>query len=217
ALKGINLSISSGESVVVLGPNGAGKTTLIKILSTIMNPSSGDVSVNGLSLKENAEGIRRSIGVVTHQAYLYHNLTIYENLAFYCRMYDMPAAKIDEKAGMVGMGHRLHDRVGTLSRGMLQRVSIARALLHEPSIMLLDEPETGLDQQAIAMLWGLLRGGSGNQRTVVMTTHNLEHGLNQADRIVIMNRGRIVLEQPSKGLDLAGLKDIYHGATGLEL
>ena len=128
ALRGVDLEVKPGESVVIFGPNGAGKTTLIKILATIMNPSSGKVLIGGLDFKKNAEEIRRSIGVVTHQTFLYNNLTAHENLEFYCRMYDVPKVKerISEVAAMVGMISRLHDQVGTLSRGMQQRISIAR-------------------------------------------------------------------------------------------
>lgn len=215
ALRGLDLDVEYGESLVIFGPNGAGKTTLIKVLATVMNPSSGDVSVNGMSLKEQPEAIRRRIGVVTHQTYLYNNLTCYENLEFYCRMYDIPKNRINEVVAMVDMNLRLHERVGTLSRGMQQRVSIARAFLHQPSIMMLDEPETGLDQQATTLLWRLLKGTGDDSRTVIMTTHNLEHGLEHSDRIIILNRGQIVYEQKSKELNLTGLKKTYSAVTGL--
>ncbi len=205
-----------GESVVIFGPNGAGKTTLIKVLASIMNPSSGRVLVGGLDFKKNAEEIRRRIGVVTHQTFLYSNLTAHENLEFYCRMYDMPKAKerVQEVVAMVGMTSRLHDRVGTLSRGMQQRLSIARSLLHKPAIMLLDEPETGLDQQAISILWQALRAEGEGEHTIVLTTHNLERGLELGDRLLILNQGRIVYEGSSQMLDLAGLKDAYQRSTG---
>jgi len=215
ALRGMDLEVREGESVVIFGPNGAGKTTLIKVLATIMNPSSGKVLVDGLNLKNNAEEVRRRIGVVTHQTFLYNNLTAYENLEFYSRMYDVPRCKerIHEVVAMVGMTSRLHDRVGTLSRGMQQRLTIARSLLHRPAIMLLDEPETGLDQEAISMLWKALRTDGEGKRTIILTTHNLERGLEMGDRLLILDKGKIVYEGPGQVLDLAGLKEVYQYST----
>ena len=215
ALRGIDLEVRRGESVVIFGPNGAGKTTLIKVLATIMNPSSGRILVDGLSLKNNAEEIRRRIGVITHQTFLYSNLTAYENLEFYSRMYDVPRAKerIHEVVAMVEMTSRLHDRVGTLSRGMQQRLSIARSLLHKPAIMLLDEPETGLDQQAISMLWETLQTEGEGERTIFLTTHNLERGLEVGERLLILDKGKIVYEGSRQVLDLVGLKEAYEHST----
>ncbi|MFC1903167.1 heme ABC exporter ATP-binding protein CcmA [Chloroflexota bacterium] len=215
ALRGIDLEVGSGESVVIFGPNGAGKTTLIKVLATILNPSSGRVVVNGLNLKNHAEEIRRMIGVVAHQTFLYSNLTAYENLEFYSRMYDVPRHKerIHELVTMVGMTSRLHDRVDTLSRGMQQRLSIARSLLHKPAIMLLDEPETGLDQQATSMLWQVLQTDGEEKRTIILTTHNLEQGFELGDRLLVLDRGKIVYEGSRQFLDLAGLKEAYQHST----
>ncbi|MFC1980108.1 heme ABC exporter ATP-binding protein CcmA [Chloroflexota bacterium] len=217
ALRDIDLQVRPGETVVVFGPNGAGKTTLIKVLATIMNPSSGSVFVDGLSIKNNAEEIRRKIGVVTHQTFLYSNLTACENLKFYSRMYDVPRAgeRIREVLAMVGMTSHHNDRVDTLSRGMQQRLSLARALLHNPSIMLLDEPETGLDQQAISMLWQSLQTEKGEKRTIILTSHNLERGLELCDCLLILVKGKIVYKESTKSLDLAGLKQVYQKYVGL--
>lgn len=216
ALRGIDLKVREGECIVLFGPNGAGKTTFIKVLATIMNPSSGQVLVNGLNLKHDAEDIRRRIGVITHQTFLYSNLTAYENLDFYSRMYDVSGRKerIHEMAALVGMTARLHDRVGTLSRGMQQRIAIARSLLHNPAIMLLDEPETGLDQQAISMLWQVLQTGGEAKRTVILTTHSLERGFELGERLLILAQGRIVCDRLRQTLDLAGLKEVYQQSTG---
>lgn len=215
ALRGIDLTISHGESVVILGPNGAGKTTLIKILATIMNPSSGQVVIDGLDSKSNTEEIRSRIGVVSHQTFLYGNLTAYENLEFYSRMYDVPRRKerICEVADMVGMTSRLYDCVSTLSRGMQQRLSIARSILHKPTIMLLDEPETGLDQEAIPLLWEKLPAENGKKRTIILTTHNLERGLELGEHLLILDKGKIVYEGSRRALDLAGLKEAYENNT----
>ncbi len=211
ALRGIDLEVRQGDSLVIFGPNGAGKTTLIKILSTIMNPSSGEVLVDGLSLKSSAEEIRHKIGVVSHQTFLYGNLTAYENLEFYSRMYDVPhpRERIREVLDMVDMTSRLYDRVGTFSRGMQQRISIARALLHKPAIMLLDEPETGLDQQATSLLWKALKAGGEGKGTIILTSHSLERGLQVCDQVAILVKGKIAFRQPRQGLDLAGLQEAY--------
>ena len=211
ALNGLDLEVSQGESVVIFGPNGAGKTTLIKVLATIMNPTSGTVLVDGLNVKHNAEEVRGRIGVVTHRTFLYSNLTAYENLEFYSRMFDVPQHKerIHEVLAMLGMTARLHDRIGTLSQGMQQRLAIARVLLHKPTIMLLDEPEAGLDQQAISMLWNALKTEGERKRTIILTTHNLERGLEMGDRLLILNKGKIVYEGSRQALDLAALKEAY--------
>ena len=215
ALRGVDLKVKPGESVVIFGPNGAGKTTLLKVLATIMNPSSGKILIDGFDPKNNAEEIRRRIGVISHQTFLYSNLTAYENLEFYSRMYDVPGAKerIREVVAMVEMTSRLHDRVGTLSRGMQQRLSIARSLLHKPAIMLLDEPETGLDQQAISIFREALQAEGDRKRTIVLTTHSLERGLEMGDRLLILVRGRFVYERSTEALDLASLKEAYYNST----
>jgi len=216
ALGGIDFTLETGNTLAIFGPNGAGKTTLIKILASIMKPTAGEVIIDGFDLKEDAENVRSKIGIVSHQTLLYSNLTAYENLLFYSRMYDVADFKkrIHQVISMVGMEFRLHDRIGTLSRGMQQRLSIARCLLHKPSIILLDEPETGLDQQAISMLWGALREDGANKRTIVFTSHSLERGFNVCDNLMILNRGIIAHQQSSKGLTLAGFKKIYQNSTG---
>ena len=215
ALRGIDLEIESGKSVVIFGPNGAGKTTLIRILATIMNPSSGTILVDGLDLKSNAGEIRRKIGIVTHQTLLYNNLTAYENLEFYGRMFDVPELKkrIQELVSLVGMTARLHDRVGTLSRGMQQRISIARALLHKPTLLLMDEPETGLDQEAIPLIWDPMPDATGRKRTIILTTHNMERGFELGEQMLILDKGKIVYECVRGALDLAGLKETYRNST----
>lgn len=218
-LRGIDLEVRQGESVALFGPNGAGKTTLLKVLATIMNPSSGKVMIDGLDLKDSPEEARRRIGIVSHNTFLYGNLTAYENLDFYCRLYDVPGRqeRINEVVSLVGMTPRLHHRVATLSRGMQQRLSIARSLLHNPSIMLLDEPETGLDRQANAMLWEIFQREGEQRRTIILTTHNLERGLEMAERVLILDKGQIVYDGSKQGLDLPALEKVYQNSTGTEL
>jgi heme exporter protein A len=213
ALKDVSLTIGRGEKLVIFGPNGAGKTTLLKILATLMKPGSGTVRIEGYSLDQDAEQIRRRIGVVSHQSYLYGGLTAFENLEFYAKLHDIPnpGRKVREVVDLVAMTPRINDRVDTFSRGMQQRVSIARSLLHDPSILLLDEPETGLDQAAIATVWSLLRERG---RTIIMTTHSLERGLEIADRVVILNKGRVVLESSVSSMSLASCRQSYFELTG---
>lgn len=171
--------------------------------------------VEGLDLKDKPEEIRRHIGIVTHQTLLYGNLTAYENLEFYSRMYDVPDRKhrIEEVVAMVGMTSRLYDRVGNFSRGMQQRISIARCLLHKPSIILLDEPETGLDPHATSMLWEALREEGEEKRTLIITSHSLERGLELGERLLILARGEIAYEGLREGMELAALKEVYEQAA----
>jgi heme exporter protein A len=211
-LRGVDLRVQAGEFLTLVGPNGAGKTTLIRILTTLSKPTAGQVLINGLDLAENAAGIRRCLGVVCHQTLLYDELTAAENLEFYSRMYDLPTpqARIAEILEMVGLANLRDDQVRTLSRGMQQRLALARAILHAPPVLLLDEPDTGLDQQAAASLRELLTSVGLGARTVLMTTHNLERGLTMGDRVAILARGRIVYQAASDALDGASFQRLYH-------
>lgn len=215
-LKGIDLNVSRGESLVIFGPNGAGKTTLIKVLATLSRPSRGKVHLADLDIRKDATQIRRQIGVISHHTFLYDNLSAYENLKFYGKMYGVSdlEERISEVIDRVELRDCLHDRVGVFSRGMQQRLSIARAILHDPRIMLLDEPETGLDQQASAMLTDLLKTLTAEARTVLMTTHNLAFGLALAGRVVILHKGRIVHEGTARDMDVEGLRQRYNQLTG---
>ena len=217
ALRGIDLTVSAGECLAVFGPNGAGKTTLIKVLSTLSKLSSGQVRLAGFDISKEAADVRRRIGVVSHQTYLYDNLSVYENLAFYGKMYDVPDLKnrISLVVEEVGMAGRLHHRVGVLSRGMQQRISLARAVLHDPPIMLLDEPDTGLDRYAAQMLAGLIKPLTSGRRTVIVTTHNLSLGLALSDRVMILNRGKVSHDGLTGELDLPALQQIYERFAGV--
>jgi len=216
ALRGVDIDINTGESVAVLGPNGAGKTTLLKVLSSAITSSSGDVFIKSNQLKNKNPEVRRYIGVVSHQTFLYQELTAYENFTFYCRMYDVPdkEQRIKEIVDKVGMTPRLHDRVSTLSRGMQQRLSIGRALLHKPEILLLDEPDTGLDWHSLSSLWDIIHNEDGINRTIIFTTHNLNRGCMLSSRVVIMNKGKIVGDLPSDKLDAENIEETYIRLTG---
>ncbi len=210
ALRGIDLKVGRGECLVVFGPNGAGKTTLLKIMSTLMKPSAGSVWLDGANIRDKTVEIRRRLSLVSHQTFLYDYLTILENLRFYGKMYDVAdlEKRIQEVVSSVQLESRLHDRVGTLSRGLQQRVSIARAILHNPSILFLDEPEVGLDPQASAMVKGVLEN-----RTVVMTTHNLERGLELGNSVVIIDRGKIVYQASRRESSKVDFQQVYDRYT----
>ncbi len=215
ALSDIDLQVGRGEHVTVLGPNGAGKTTLVKVLSTLSKPSTGTLRVDGEDVRNDPVKIRRRIGLVSHETFLYDDLTVYENLRFYGRMYDIPSLKerIHEVVSQIRMESRLHDRVGTLSHGMQQRVSIARAVIHSPSVLFLDEPEVGLDTQAVAMLRDVLESVNTPERTIVMTTHNLKQGIEMGDTVVILNRGKIVYQSSRGDIDMANFQEVYQSYT----
>jgi len=216
ALRGVDLDLPHGSFLTIVGPNGAGKTTLIRVLATLARPSSGRVLMAGLDLTKDAVEARRLLGVVLHQTLLYDNLTAEQNLRFYGKLYAVSRldARIEDVAEQVGLRQRLRDPVRVFSRGMQQRLAIARAILHEPSIMLLDEPDTGLDIDAAARLKQILRGGPGARRTVLMVTHNLERGLQICDQVAIMRRGRIMY-LGNGGMELDRFKQIYFEHTGL--
>ena len=211
ALRGVDLDVAEGESLTLVGPNGAGKTTFIRILATLTRPSKGSVRVAGRDITRQGPEIRRHIGLVSHQTFLYGDLSAEENLRFYGRMYDVPELESSTRSLLqrVGLEHRSLDLVRTFSRGMQQRLSIARALLHDPALLLLDEPYTGLDQRAMEMLREVLTDLAGKSRTIVMTTHNLELGLEICDRVAILVNGRIVYQAGKDKLDVAGFRETY--------
>ncbi len=216
ALDGVNLSVEAGEFVTLVGPNGAGKTTLLRILATLLRPTSGTVRIAGLDPARDGAEVRRRIGFLSHRTLLYEDLSAEQNLRFYARLYGLPdaAPRIDELLERVGLAHRRHDLVRTFSRGMQQRLAVARAVLHRPSVLLLDEPYTGLDPQATEALSALLTGLAGEGCTILLTTHDLERGLAMGNRIVVLSRGRVVYNVPAENLDPATFPEIYHRLTG---
>ena len=195
ALRGIDLDVKRGEFLTVVGANGAGKTTLMRILATLIRPTEGRVVVGGYDLAQQPAAARRLIGFVSHQPLLYDDLTAEENLRFYARLYGVPEAKaqISVTLSWVGLTARRGDLVRTFSRGMKQRLAIVRALLHDPPLLLLDEPYTGLDQEAAMMLRKVLAVLRCQGRTAVITTHNLEQGAALADPVAMLVEGRIVV------------------------
>ncbi len=215
ALRGIDLDIRSGEFVTIVGPNGAGKTTLLRILATLSRPTRGQVSIAGHTLPQGADDARRQIGLLSHQPLLYGDLTAEENLNFFGKMYDVPhlQARIVELLDQVDLLDRREDRARTFSRGMQQRLAIARALLHDPAVVLLDEPFTGLDPHASDRLEELLQVLRGGHRTVVMTIHDLERGWAMCDRALVLARGKIVYEARTSEVDVTTFRGEFKRVT----
>lgn len=216
ALRGIDLEIKPGEFATIVGPNGAGKTTLLRILATLSRPTDGHVSIAGHALPKGADAARRQIGLLSHQPLLYGDLTAEENLRFFGRMYDVAnlEARIVEQLDRVDLLDRKDDRARTFSRGMQQRLAIARALLHDPSVVLLDEPFTGLDPHASDRLEELLHTLNNGQRTVVMTIHDLERGWAMCNRALVLARGKIVYQARTTEVDVATFRAEFRRVTG---
>jgi len=193
-LRGLDFEVESGEFVALLGPNGAGKTTFLRILASLSRPTMGQVRIAGYSLPRQAAAVRQRLGVVSHLPLLYGDLTAEENLRFYGRMYGIPGmdSRIREVLEMVGLYARRRDLVRTFSRGMQQRLAIGRAVLHDPEVMLFDEPHTGLDQDACEMLDTVLKEVAARGRTVVMTSHDLARTADLASRFDVLSHGKIV-------------------------
>ncbi|SES70540.1 ABC-2 type transport system ATP-binding protein [Methanococcoides vulcani] len=213
-LKGIDLDIRKGEFVAILGSNGAGKTTLVKIMSTLSSPSEGVVEISGHNVADDPASVRSMIGVISHETHLYNDLTAEENLRFFGKMYgirgDGLEDRINELLEQVELSGRSDDRVVTFSRGMKQRLSIARSLIHEPQLLFLDEPYTGLDQHASRTFEKVLQDLDPKDTTRVMVTHDLIRTFQMCNRVVILDHGRIVFDSPMSDVGSAEeLKEIY--------
>jgi heme exporter protein A len=193
-LRGLNFHAEPGEFVAILGPNGAGKTTFLRILASLSRPTLGEVRIAGYRLPAQAAAVRRRLGVVSHLPLLYGDLTAEENLHFYARLYgvEQEDRRISEVLELVGLSIRRRDLVRTFSRGMQQRLAIGRAVLHDPEVILFDEPHTGLDQDACTMLDGVLQRVAAQGRTIVMTSHDLARIADLASRFDVLSRGVIV-------------------------
>jgi len=218
-LRQVDLGIPRGEFVALLGPNGSGKSILLRLLSGLSKPTAGVIRVGGWELPAEAHAVRAQIGLVSHKPLLYENLNARENLRFFARLYNLPRAsvegRIDALLAQVGLAKRGHDRVRAYSRGMQQRLSIARALLHNPDILLLDEPYTGLDQDASAILDSLLRAAHADGRTIVMSTHDLGRAATLAGRAIILSRGTVAADRPTAELDPLQLAALYTAVTSM--
>jgi len=213
-LRGVDFEVQPGEFVALLGPNGAGKTTFLRILASLSRPSLGEVKVAGYRLPNEAAAVRARLGVVSHLPLLYGDLSAEENLRFYGRMYGIVdlESRITEVLEMVGLDTRRRDLVRTFSRGMQQRLAIGRAVLHDPDVVLFDEPYTGLDQDASSMLDEVLQTVAAKGRTVVMTSHDLVRAEDLATRFDILSRGVIAATATSNELQQSNLLTFYKEA-----
>jgi heme exporter protein A len=211
ALDRIDLDVARGEFLTLFGPNGAGKTTLIRCLATLSHASAGRVEILDQPVQTAEASLRCKVGVVSHSSFLYGALTARENLTFYARMFGVEGAetRVIAVARDVGLEDRLDDPVRTFSRGLTQRCSIARALVHDPEILLFDEPFSGLDPVAAATLHGILREAHAAGRTVLMTSHDLRRGRELADRFLILRSGRIAHDAPSAEIGWEELEALY--------
>lgn len=210
-LRGVDVRVHAGEALVVAGPNGAGKTTLLRLLAGLARPTAGEVRVAGRRVEPSDPDARRPIGFASHQSMLYDDLTVRENVALAARLYGVPrpgdaAARALELVGLGGQGD---ERPSRLSRGLLQRASIARALVHEPRLLLLDEPFTGLDAPAAERLRSLLRTRLSAGLALVLVTHHLDEAWGLASRVAVLAEGRWALDEPRTG-DLDQFLPRYH-------
>ncbi|OGS55760.1 MAG: heme ABC exporter, ATP-binding protein CcmA [Euryarchaeota archaeon RBG_19FT_COMBO_56_21] len=200
----VDLVVGDGEIVALMGPNGAGKTTLLRILATLLEPSSGEVVIQSMRVLDDPVIARKAIGVIGHSPYVYDDLTALENLSFYWSMYGLPRGK-SEEAGRamlerVGLSHRMHDRAAVFSKGMRQRLAIARALLHSPKILLLDEPFSSLDQKGVDVLSQILLEEKAKGRSILVVTHDVQRISTLADRADVLIGGRVGRSYDSRAI-----------------
>jgi heme exporter protein A len=214
-LKGVDFQVDQGEFVALVGPNGAGKTTFLRILATLSRPNLGTIIIGGFQLPSQASAVRKVLGVVSHQPLLYGDLTAEENLRFYARMYDLVDVdkRVEEVLTIVGLKARRRDLLRQFSRGMQQRLAIGRAIIHDPAVLLFDEPHTGLDQEAAAMLDGVLKEVADEGRTVVMTSHDLIRTAGLASRVDILSKGVIAASVQGEDVDPLKLPVLYQSVT----
>lgn len=211
ALKGIDLDLNRGEFLCLFGPNGAGKSTLLKIIATLLRPSSGSVKVLDYDLQEHPEEYRAKLGMVSHQPFVYLDLTVLENLEFFASLYGVenPQRRALDLLDEVNLADRYDMPAANLSRGMQQRLSIARALINDPALLLLDEPYTGLDEHAASVLRDQLQALHSQQRTIVMVTHNLRRGMESATRLGILSAGKLTYLQNKDDIDSDSFEETY--------
>ncbi len=210
-LSDINLKLGAGEFLTIFGANGAGKTTLLRVFAGLLKQDSGNIYIDGIDADNEPEKLRKSIGFISHNTFLYNDLTAYENLRFFGQLYDIEEyeSQIENVLNRVGLQKRASEPVRNFSRGMQQRLAIARAFLHNPSLLLLDEPYTGLDQRASAVLNQILEGVHKENKNAVITTHDINQGLEIADKVAVIDRGCIVYNESKEALNTDNFKDLY--------
>ena len=211
ALSGVSLSVDEGQTLVVFGPNGAGKTTLLRVLATLLRPHAGTVRVLGSELPDEAWAVRGRVGLLGHEPLLYRELTARENLHFHARLYGVADARVQELLESLAISARAGEPLRTLSRGMVQRVAVARAVLHDPELLLLDEPYANLDPAAVELVAPLLaaRAGASDARTRVICSHDPRGGLSEADVVLGLRAGRPALLRAAADVDAAEIAELY--------
>lgn len=207
ALSDVSLSLDTGQTLVVFGPNGAGKTTLLRVLATLLRPHSGTVTVLGSRLPDEDWRVRGRVGLLGHEPLLYRELTPRENLRFHARLHDVDDARVEKLLETVAITDRANEPLRTLSRGMIQRVAVARATLHDPQLLLLDEPYANLDPAAIDLVTPLIGAESGCTR--VVSSHDPTGGLAQADLVLGLRAGRAVLVRAAKEVEPQEIAELY--------
>jgi heme exporter protein A len=207
ALRDVSVRVASGSTLAVLGRNGAGKSTLLRILATLLRPHAGDVALFGEALPRRAWAVRGRLGLLAHEPLLYAELTGRENLVYHARLHGTAADRVDEVLDAVEMRRRADDPVRLLSRGMVQRLAVARAVLHRPQLLLLDEPKANLDPAAAELVEPLIGRSSGTTR--VLTSHDPAAALGEADVVLALKDGRPDYVGPPAGVDAARLKELY--------
>ncbi|HUK35182.1 MAG TPA: ABC transporter ATP-binding protein [Vicinamibacterales bacterium] len=211
AVSHVSFEARSGDIIGLLGPNGAGKSTLIGMLATLVAPTSGSVTYGGQSARALGDDLRASIGLLAHELYLYPELTARQNLEFFARLYGLPASTVVTAAlDAAGLAERADDEVGGFSRGMRQRLALERALLHQPRLVLMDEPFTGLDDAATSIVRRRLQTLSATGAIVVLATHDLDLADGLVTRVAIVRAGRLVADEPA----VSGLRGRYRSMVG---
>jgi heme exporter protein A len=207
ALADVSVRVPAGATLVVFGPNGAGKSTLLRVLATLLRPHGGEARVLGEPLPERDWAVRGRVGLLAHDALLYRDLSARENLRFHARLHRVPEARVEELVERMRLSGRADDPVRTLSRGLLQRVAVCRAVLHDPPLLLLDEPRANLDPAAAELIEPLIGRASG--RTRVVTSHDPAGGLAEADLALGLRDGRVALLAPAAEVDAPAVEELY--------
>ena len=213
AVDNLELEILPGEVFGFLGPNGAGKTTTLRLLSALINPTLGTARVAGYGLGEDDQALRRNVGILTESPGLYDRLSAERNLAFFAYMYDVSDVDgtVERYLKLLGLWERRSEPVGTFSRGMRQKLAIARAMLHEPPVLFLDEPTSGLDPEASRLVREFIEGLRGEGRTIILNTHNLDEADRLCDRIGVLNTELLALDTPAAlRREVFGRKVVFH-------
>jgi len=225
AVDHVNLQVRQGEIYGLLGPNGAGKSTMIRMLSTLLKPTSGSAKVAGFDLSRETTDIKRRIGLVSEKLILYTRLTAVQNLTFFGKLYKVEPSllmkRMDELLALVKLTQFKDKPIGTYSSGMRQRVNIIRALLHDPEVIFLDEPTTALDPQSTRFIWDLVKGLRSRGRTIILTTHMMEEADELSDRVCIIDKGRVMATDTPKALKerfhTESMLDVFLNVTGREM